>query len=121
MWFVIIAVETVHGITRRLLLEPLVGESASNQIGVLIGSALILMVVWFLYGWLKAFSVREQLLIGLLWCFLTFCFEIGLGFSLGYSPDKMLVGYDPSQGGLMLLGMAILLFSLIIVAKLRAN
>ncbi|MGD9563332.1 MAG: hypothetical protein AB7W44_13730 [Pyrinomonadaceae bacterium] len=117
----IIVVETIHGITRRLLLVPFVGESASNQIGVFIGSALILMVVWYLYGWLKVFSRRAQLFVGLLWCALTFCFEIRLGFSLGYSLDQMLVGYNPSLGGLMLFGMVILLFSLVIVSKFRAT
>ena len=121
VWLAIIAVETIHGIIRRLLLVPLVGESASNQIGVFIGSALILLVVWFLYGWLKVFSSRAQLLVGFLWCSLTFCFEMGLGFGLGYSLDQLLVEYNPGQGGLMLFGMAILLFSLVIVSKLRAT
>ncbi|GAB4363002.1 MAG: hypothetical protein Kow0060_19530 [Methylohalobius crimeensis] len=120
-WFVIIVIETIHGIARRLLLVPIVGESDSNRIGVFIGSALILMVVWFLYGWLKVFSRPAQLFVGLLWCSLTFCFEVGLGFGLGYSLDQMLVGYNPNQGGLMLFGMAIMLFSLIIVSKFRAT
>jgi len=36
------------------LVLPIVGESASNQIGVFIGSALVLVVIWFFYGWLKS-------------------------------------------------------------------
>ncbi|MFB2707317.1 hypothetical protein [Marinobacter shengliensis] len=100
---------------------PIVGESTSNQIGVFVGSALILVVVWFFYGWLKVFSKRSQLIVGLLWCSLTLCFEISLGFALGYSWDQVLVGYNPFQGGLMLFGMVLLLFSLVIVSKLRAK
>jgi hypothetical protein len=121
IWIVIIAVETIHGIVRRLLLVPIVGEPLSNKIGVFVGSVLILVVVWFLYGWIRAYSLGAQLLIGSLWCFLTFGFEIGLGYGLGYSLDQILIGYNPSQGGLMLLGMAILFFSLVIVSKFRAT
>lgn len=121
IWLLIIAVETIHGTIRRLLLVPVAGEPLSNQIGVFVGSGLILLLVWFLYDWLKVYSQLAQLLIGLLWCSLTFCFEIGLGYGLGYSLDQMLVGYNPSQGGLMLFGMGIMLLSLVIVSKFRAK
>lgn len=121
IWIVIIAVETIHGIVRRILLVPLVGESLSNQAGVFIGSGLIVVVVWTAYDWLAAYSLRAQLLIGALWCLLTFSFETGLGYSLGYSPDQILAGYDPWQGGLMLFGMVILLCSLLIVSRLRGR
>lgn len=120
VWLAMIAVETIHGIVRRWLLVPVVGERLSNQMGVFIGSVLIIVVVYALYGWLNVFFRQQQFLVGLLWCALTFIFELGLGYGLGYSLDQMLVDYKPGQGGFMLFGMAVMLFSLMIAAKLRA-
>lgn len=118
-WLTIITAETLHGILRRLLLVPLAGEQLSNQIGVFIGSGLILLVVYGLYDWLKVYSRPAQLRVGLLWCVLTIAFEFGLGYALGLETARMLADYDPRQGGLMLFGMAVMLFSLPIVARLR--
>ncbi len=120
-WLAIMAVETIHGIVRRVLLVPVVGEPISNQIGVFLGSLLIILVVYFLYVWLKVYSRGPQLLVGLLWCFLTVLFEVGVGLVLGYGMDQMLDNYNPMKGGLMSFGLAVLLFSLVIVAKFRSE
>jgi hypothetical protein len=42
IWFVIVLAKSVHGIARRLLLEPLVGDLQARQISVFTGSAIIL-------------------------------------------------------------------------------
>ena len=117
VWLIIIGIETVHGILRRLLLVPMVGESRSNQIGVFIGSVLVLFVAWSFSGWLHAESILAKLRVGLLWCVLTFCFEIGVGHLLGVDIGHVLAAYNPFQGGLMLLGMAVMFFSLVIVSS----
>jgi hypothetical protein len=109
-WLVIIIIETIHGIFRRLFLVPFIGEHLSNQIGVFTGSALILTVVWFLYKWLNIKDHLNQIFAGLIWCFLTFCFEIGLGYGFGYSLDEMLSQYNFIKGGFMLIGMAVYFF-----------
>jgi hypothetical protein len=53
VWLLIILVETIHGIARRLFLEPLVGDLRARQIGVLIGSLLILTIAILTIGWLR--------------------------------------------------------------------
>ena len=121
VWLIIIGVETVHGILRRILLAPIVGDLHSNQIGVFLGSVLILIVVWIFYDWIKVYSFFEKIQIGLLWCLLTFGFEVGLGLAFGYSLQRILADYNPIQGGLMLFGMSILAFSLFIISKLRSK
>jgi hypothetical protein len=44
VWGVIILLECVNGALRRLLLEPMVGVARGHQLGVLIGSAVVLTV-----------------------------------------------------------------------------
>lgn len=113
VWLVIIAAETVHGVLRRWLLAPVVGDVPARQIGVAIGSAIILVIALVFSRWLAARTVREQLAVGASWVLLTVAFEAALGASLGLTPERMLADYDPRQGGFMLLG---LLFMLVVPA-----
>jgi hypothetical protein len=119
VWLVIIAVETVHGTLRILFIAPAVGDFRSRQIGVFIGSALILAVALGLICWIKAADIWRLLLIGLIWVALTFVFEIALGILTGLSTERMLEDYDLTNGGLMPLGMLFLLFTPTIAARLR--
>ena len=54
VWLAIIAVETVHGILRAILLVPLVGDLPARQIGVPIGSLLLFAVASLLIRWVAA-------------------------------------------------------------------
>ncbi len=45
IWTLLMLVETVHGILRSLYLAPVVGDFRARQIGVGIGSLLILVVI----------------------------------------------------------------------------
>ena len=79
VWLVIIAVETVHGIWRTLLLVPMMGDFPARQISVFTGSLLIFEVTFFFIKWI-AIKKRPQLVgVGLLWVVLTVLFEISLG------------------------------------------
>jgi hypothetical protein len=48
VWLILIATEFVHGILRAIFLVPVVGDFRARQIGVFIGSALILLVAYLL-------------------------------------------------------------------------
>jgi hypothetical protein len=80
VWLVLIAVETVHGILRTLLLVPLVGDLPARQIGVPLGSLLLFAVAYlFIIRWIAARTALQLLGVGLLWVVLTVLFEVGLG------------------------------------------
>jgi hypothetical protein len=121
VWVVIIAVETIHGVIRQTLIAPAVGDLPARQIGVFVGSVLILAVVWLFVDWLHAYSFKSKIVIGLFWCALTFAFEVLLGLSLGFRTERIFADYDLTQGGFMLFGMIVLAFSLVIVSKFRAR
>jgi hypothetical protein len=121
VWLMIIALETLHGIVRQVFIAPNIGDLPARQLGVFTGSLLILAVVWFFYEWLQVVTVKGQLVVGAGWCVLTILFEVSLGLALRLSWQRLLADYDIRQGGLMLFGMLILVFSLRIVSLIRAK
>jgi len=116
---VLIAVETVHGVLRNLFLVPIVGDTRARQIGVVIGSALVLATAFAFIRWMRPASLRAALWIGALWLVLTLAFEFSLGRALGRSWDQLLADYDPSRGGYLTFGMVLLMLAPWIAAKFR--
>lgn len=118
-WLVIMAAETVHGVLRQLLLVPLIGDLPARQIGVGIGSLIVLGVALAFTRRIGARSLREQLGVGLLWAVSTVAFEYALGTLLGLSRERMLEDYDVAAGGLLGLGLLVMLISPVVAARLR--
>ncbi|MEQ1903769.1 MAG: hypothetical protein ABL888_06270 [Pirellulaceae bacterium] len=119
VWLIIVAAETLHGILRQLYLAPQIGDLPARQVGVFIGSGIILGVACLFIRWINPKTYTQQFLIGLLWVVLIAVFEFSLGFALGYSRERMLEDYDLSRGGLMGGGLLFLLFAPMIAARLR--
>jgi hypothetical protein len=119
VWLLMMAIETIHGVLRNRFLVPVIGDVGSSQIGVLLGSALILGIAILLIGWIHPTSERSLLVIGALWLTLTLAFEFGLGRALGRPWHAMLADYDLSRGGLLSIGMVVLALSPWIAAEVR--
>jgi hypothetical protein len=112
-------VESVHGTLRRLFLEPAVGDLRARQVSVFTGIALIFAVTFFCIRWIRARTVSELLLIGLLWVLLTLTFEIVLGrMVLDYEWDRIVEDYDVRRGGLMGFGLLFMFFAPLLAARL---
>jgi len=121
IWLVIIAVESVHGALRSTFLVPLVGDLHARQIGVAIGSLLILVIAYLLSPWLQIRTPRVLLGIGMSWVVLTVLFEVVLGrLVLGLSWHRIVSDYDVAVGGYMLFGLLLLALSPLIARRLRA-
>jgi peptidoglycan/LPS O-acetylase OafA/YrhL len=121
VWLLLMAVETIHGILRSLLLVPLVGDFRARQIGVFIGSALILAISFLTIRWIGMRGTRQQFMLGLFWTVLTVAFEFALGRALGFSWQRVLSDYDLRHGGLMLIGLAILFLAPFFAARVRTS
>lgn len=120
IWLLIMSVEVVHGILRTLFLEPLIGDFRARQIGVFVGSLIILTIAYFSIQWIRAENTRSLLVIGFIWLILTLLFEIALGrFVFDFSWEKILSDYDILRGGLLPFGLIILTLSPLIADKLR--
>ncbi|MBX3401164.1 MAG: hypothetical protein KF873_20720 [Gemmataceae bacterium] len=120
VWLVIIAVETVHGVLRTLLLVPLVGDFPARRVSVLTGSLLIFGVAWAFVRWIGADTRLRLLGVGLLWVVLTVLFEIGLGrYVLGLSWERIAEDYDVTRGGLLGFGLLFMAATPTLSAMLR--
>jgi hypothetical protein len=122
VWLAMMLVETLHGVLRATFLLPVVGDLRARQIGVVIGSALILLIAYFSSRWLHARAPGTLLWIGTLWVALTAVFEVALGrIAMNLSWERILADYDPSRGGMMLFGLLCLWLSPLIAAWLRTR
>lgn len=120
VWFVLIAVEFVHGILRAFFLRPYVGDFRSRQIGVFTGSVLILVVAFLFIRWIDAPNTKSLIGVGLLWLILTVAFELVFGhFVFGRSWEGLFSDYDVRHGGFLAFGMAVLTFSPMIATRLQ--
>ena len=119
VWLLILGVESINGTIRQLFIAPVIGDKLARQIGVFIGSGLILLISWLTVRWLGVKTQNEQLMVGALWAILIVIFEIGLGALLGYTRERLLSDYNLARGGLMGFGLLFLLFAPMLGAKLR--
>jgi hypothetical protein len=119
VWMLIILVESLHGAVRAVFIAPVLGDLRARQLGVLVGSALILLIAWATSRWMGAATRQWQLIIGLWWAVLTLGFEFTLGRVIGLSWSRILADYDPSRGGFMVLGILFMVFAPMLAAKLR--
>lgn len=109
VWCLILVLEFFHGVARTMWLVPVVGDLRARQIGVLLGSLLILFVAWLASRWIGARTPRQLLAIGLAWTALMTGAEILLGRALfGYPWSRIAEDFDPRQGGLLAFGLLVL-------------
>jgi len=119
VWLLIIFAETIHGITRTLLLEPLIGDFRARQVSVFTGAAMIVVITFVFVRWLKGSGALDFVLIGIMWVILTVGFEILLGrLVLDISWERIASDFDILHGGLMLFGVLVMLFAPIAMARL---
>ena len=101
-------VETAHGVVREVFIAPELGAQRARQVGVLVGSIIVLLITRLLFRWLRVSGTRTQFMVGGFWVALTLLFELALGRAMHYPWPRLLSDYNPAQGGLMLLGLAVM-------------
>jgi energy-converting hydrogenase Eha subunit A len=105
-----------------MYLVPVVGRHRAGQIGFFIGSALVLGIAWLTRRWRHGASTRVLFAIGVLWAALTVAFEFLFGYyAFGYSISYIAGDFNLFAGHLMLLGVLVMLFAPILVARLSAR
>ena len=119
IWLLIILAETIHGILRTLLLEPLIGDPTARQVSVFIGSVIIIAITFVFVRWLKASHASQFILIGTTWVILTIVFEILLGrLVMDLSWERIASDYNVLQGGMMVFGLLVMLLAPVAMARL---
>jgi hypothetical protein len=120
IWLLLMAAEMVHGIARTVWLAPVLGDFRARQIAVFSGSLLILLIVSMTIQWMRVPSQRLLAPIGFFWVVLTVGFEIGFGrVILGYPWARLASDYDPREGGLLPIGLAVMALSPWLATRIR--
>jgi hypothetical protein len=119
IWIIIIVAETFQGIARLRFLVRRMGDLRSRQLGVLTGSAVILIITWASLPWIDATNTVERLSVGILWCILTVLFDVLLGrFVARYPWKRILADFNVLKGGLLPLGLIVMMFAPLIMASI---
>jgi hypothetical protein len=122
LWLAIIAVETAHGIARMMFLAPVVGDLPARQIGVFVGTAIVLLIAYLGSRWLGCRTGSEAFAAGGLWVALTLAFEAGLGrFVLDLPWDRLMADFDVARGGLLGFGLAAMAAAPWLAARMRGE
>jgi hypothetical protein len=122
VWSVLISAEIKHGIARGILLRPYMGDLWTRQIGVFSGSVIFFAIALAFVRWIGATRPSQLLRVGALWLVLTTVFEVYFGrFVLGYSWERIRSDYDPSEGGLLPVGLVLLALSPYVAGKVRGS
>lgn len=119
VWLLIALIESVHGVLRQTFVAPHLGADLTRPLGFVVGAALVLAVAVWTQPWLVARTRGAQLGVGVLWLGLMLAFELLLGRAQGFSWQRIGAEFDPSQGGLMLFGLLVMLFAPMVAAHLR--
>lgn len=120
IWLAIIVSESVNGTIRELFITPELGDLRARRVGFAIGLVLISLITLFSIKWIRARSYLQTMIVGLVWAFLTFCFEMSLGrYVAGFSWDRIAQDYDVTRGGLMFFGLAYLALAPTIAYRIR--
>jgi hypothetical protein len=122
VWVLIIAVEFVHGMIRTLIITPAIGDLRARQVGVAIGSLLILIVAVLCVRWIRTNRPSVLVAVGLIWVIFTVGFEILLGrWVLDLPWSRIRADYDISNGGFMILGLCVMAMSPLLAHAIREN
>ena len=121
VWMLMMLAESAHGIARDLFVAPLIGDLRARQIGLFVGSLIVLAIAWACARWMGANTRRVQIIVGFFWVALTMVFEFSLGRAVGASWDRILSDYNPLRGGWMLLGLLVVLCAPMLAASVRAK
>ena len=112
VWLLIAAAEVVHGILRMQLLRPLLGDLRARQAAIVTGSLIVLAIAWLTRRFVRAATTGQQIAVGVFWAALMAGFDILFGrYYVGYSWSRIAQDFDPSRGGFMLLGLAVMVLA----------
>lgn len=119
-WIAIMVLEVGNGLLRKVIVEPFVGDLPARQVGVAIGSLMVVLVAYLLADWLRLRRWPAMIVVGLTWVFLTTVFDALLGrMVMSLSWDRIWSDYDIPNGGLMPFGLLVVALSPFVGSWLR--
>ena len=121
IWLCFIPVAILNGGLREHVLDRALGEKWALPVSGIVLSICIFLITWLLLPRIVRLSVKNCIIIGLLWTFLTILFEFASGLTGGSSLRELVAAYNPMTGNLWLLVLATTLLSPVAVRKITTD
>ncbi|MEY3082996.1 MAG: hypothetical protein RJA94_2981 [Pseudomonadota bacterium] len=118
IWFVIMLVETLHGVLRGALVVPRIGATAAERVGWPVAAVLVLVISVLLIRWTGIRGTAPLLRLGAAWAVLTVGFEWLVGVLRGLDVQALLAALDP-RSGTVAWSAALMLLTPLLAAWLR--
>jgi len=120
VWFALMILAILNGITRNAIIEPRIGEQPAHVASTIILCVLVLVVAWATNRWIAPGSMRAAFGIGLLWLALTLAFEFLAGhYAFGHTWEKLIADYDLTHGRVWILVLVTTLIAPALAERLR--
>jgi hypothetical protein len=103
VWFAILALASLNGAVRDLVVTPRIGDTMARAISTVILCGLILLVAWHTVRWVGPQTSKQALGMGAFWLILTLCFELGAGRYAGKPWSQILEDYNLMRGRIWVL------------------
>jgi len=81
-----------------LVYEPRWGAVVSHQIGMSTRIAYIFLFAFFLLRYVKEYTIKDLVWVGIMWLGLELLFEWGGSFAIGRSVSEILIGWNVFAG-----------------------
>jgi hypothetical protein len=118
IWFVIMLVETLHGVLRGALVVPRIGATAAERLGWPVAAVLVLVISVLLIRWTGIRGKAPLLRLGAAWAVLTVGFELLVGVLRGLDGQVLFAALDP-RSGTVAWSAALMLLTPLLAARLR--
>jgi hypothetical protein len=120
IWWALLAIASINGLVREVVLIPRMGEVAGRAISTLALSAFIVMLTWISIGWIAPRSAQQAWAVGVLWVALTLAFELLAGHYVFHNPwSRLLEDYNIVRGRIWILVLIATLLSPRLCAGVR--
>lgn len=112
IWLLIAGLEILQGILRVRLLNRPLGDHRARQVGVLIGSMVVLGIAWWFGPWIGATGTTQLVIVGSIWVVLMLALDLVFGrLVFRFSWRRIGRDFDVCRGGLLGIGMFVVLIA----------
>jgi hypothetical protein len=120
IWCVILLFASANGALRDLVLAPRLGDTVARAVSTIVLSLIILAVAWCSIGWIGSSTIRQAILVGVLWVGLTLAFEFLAGHYLFHKPwATLLEDYNIRRGRIWVMVPVLTLLAPLWMGRLR--
>ena len=119
IWLTFIPLAILNGGLRENILDPMLGKKIANPISCFILCCMVFLVTYIFLHRLGNGTVKQYIMIGLLWILLTIVFETALSLFMGLKFKEIINSYNIATGNFWLLVVIFIGFTPLLVSKIR--